>query len=82
MMPLCRYCYDHTGHVLFNALALELWRLFTIYLPRQLARLAGITQRQLRREVRAWFVKVAEYQHRGIVHYHAVTRLNAMGDSQ
>jgi Replication initiator protein, pSAM2 len=57
--PLCPDCYDYTGHVLFNALAPELWRRFTIYLPRQLARLAGITQRQLRREVRVRFVKVA-----------------------
>jgi hypothetical protein len=79
--PLCPDCYDYTGHVLFNALAPELWRRFTIYLPRQLARLAGITQRQLRREVRVRFVKVAEYQHRGIIHYHAVIRLDAPGDS-
>ena len=43
--PMCPDCYDYTGHVLFNALAPELWRRFTIYLPRQLARLAGITQR-------------------------------------
>jgi len=58
-----------------------LWRRFVIYLPRQLARLAGVTQRQLRREVRVRFVKVAEYQHRGIIHYHAVIRLDAPGDS-
>jgi hypothetical protein len=81
-MPMCLDCYDYTGHVLFNALAPELWRRFTIYLPRQLARLVGITQRQLRREVRVRFVKVAEYQHRGIIHYHAVIRLDAPGDSQ
>jgi len=79
--PMCPDCYDYTGHVLFNALAPELWRRFTIYLPRQLARLAGITQRQLRREVRVRFVKVAEYQHRGVIHYHAVIRLDAPGDS-
>jgi hypothetical protein len=79
--PMCPDCYDHTGHVLFNALVPELWRRFTIYLPRQLARLAGITQRQLCREVRVRFVKVAEYQHRGIIHYHAVIRLDAPGDS-
>jgi hypothetical protein len=78
--PMCPDCYDYTGHVLFNALAPELWRRFTIYLPRQLARLAGVTQRQLRREVRVRFVKVAEYQHRGIIHYHAVIRLDAPGD--
>jgi hypothetical protein len=78
--PLCPDCYDYTGHVLFNALAPELWRRFTIYLPRQLARLAGITQDQLRREVRVRFVKVAEYQHRGIIHYHTIIRLDAPGD--
>jgi Replication initiator protein, pSAM2 len=78
--PLCADCYDYTGHVLFNALAPELWRRFTIYLPRQLARLAGITQDQLRREVRVRFVKVAEYQHRGIIHYHTIIRLDAPGD--
>ena len=77
---MCPDCYDYTGHVLFNALAPELWRRFTIYLPRQLARLAGITQRQLRREVRVRFVKVAEYQHRGIIHYHTVIRLDDPGD--
>jgi replication initiator protein RepSA len=77
--PLCADCYDYTGHVLFNALAPELWRRFVIYLPRQLARLAGITQDQLRREVRVRFVKVAEYQHRGIIHYHSVIRLDAAG---
>jgi len=77
--PLCPDCYDYTGHVLFNALAPELWRRFTIYLPRQLARLAGITQDQLRREVRVRFVKVAEYQHRGIIHYHTIIRLDAPG---
>jgi hypothetical protein len=79
--PMCPDCYDYTGHVLFNALAPELWRRFVIYLPRQLARLAGITQRQLAREVRVRFVKVAEYQHRGVIHYHAVIRLDAAGDS-
>src|SRR5262249_45195569 len=74
--PMCSDCYDYIGHVLFNALAPELWRRFTIYLPRQLARLAVVTQRQLRREVRVRFVKVPEYQHRGIIHYHAELRLD------
>ncbi len=81
--PMCTDCYDYTGHVLFNALAPELWRRFTIYLPRQLARLAGITQKQLRTEARVRFVKVAEYQARGVVHYHAIIRLDAAsGDCQ
>ena len=48
---MCPDCYDYTGHVLFNAYAPELWRRFTIYLPRQLARLTGITQKALRTQV-------------------------------
>ena len=78
--PLCPDCYDYVGHVLFNACAPDLWRRFIIYLPRQLARLAGITQQQLRTHVRVRFVKVAEYQTRGIIHYHAIIRLDAPGD--
>src|SRR6266704_1981147 len=78
---LCPDCYDYTGHVLFNALGPELWRRFTIYLPRQMARLLGITQKALRSQVTVRFVKVAEYQARGIVHYHAVIRLDAPGDT-
>jgi hypothetical protein len=78
--PMCPDCYDYTGHVLFNGLAPELWRRFTIYLPRQLARLTGVTQKFLCSQVRVRFVKVAEYQARGIIHYHAIIRLDAPGD--
>jgi hypothetical protein len=78
--PMCPDCYDYTGHVLFNACAPELWRRFTIYLPRQLARLLGITQKQLSTEARVRFVKVAEYQARGVIHYHSIIRLDAPGD--
>ncbi len=77
--PMCPDCYDYTGHVLFNACGPDLWRRFTIYLPRQLARLAGITQKHLRDQVSVRFVKVAEYQPRGVVHYHAIIRLDAPG---
>jgi hypothetical protein len=77
---LCRDCYDYQAAVLFNAHAGDLWRRFTTYLPRHLARLAGITQTQLRAEVRVRYVKVAEYQARGVVHFHAVIRLDAAGE--
>jgi hypothetical protein len=77
--PMCPDCYDYTGHVLFNACGPDLWRRFTIYLPRQLARMTGITQKALRTQVSVRFVKVAEYQARGLVHYHAIIRLDADG---
>ncbi len=78
--PICPDCYDYETAVLFNAYAADLWRRFTTYLPRHLARLAGITQKMLRSQVRVRFVKVAEYQARGVVHFHAVIRLDATGE--
>jgi len=77
---LCPDCYDYQAAVLFNLHARDLWRRFTTYLPRHLARLAGLTQRQLRDQVAVRYVKVAEYQARGVVHFHAVIRLDAPGD--
>jgi hypothetical protein len=76
---MCGDCYDYTAAVLFNAWAGTLWRRFTTYLPRHLARRLGITQKHLRTLVRVRYVKVAEYQARGVVHFHAVIRLDAPG---
>ena len=39
--PMCADCYDYQAAVLFNAYAGDLWRRFTTYLPRHLARLPG-----------------------------------------
>ena len=74
--PLCADCYDYTGSVLFNACAPELWRRFTIALHRSLARQAGITGKMLTAQLRISYAKVAEYQRRGVVHFHAVIRLD------
>ena len=78
--PMCGDCYDYQAAVLFNAYAGDLWRRFTTYLPRHLARLAGVTGKELRAAVRIRYVKVAEYQARGVVHFHAVIRLDAPGE--
>jgi hypothetical protein len=77
---LCRDCYDYTAAVLFNAHAGHLWRRFTTYLPRHLAHLTGLTQKELRALCRVRYVKVAEYQARGVVHFHAVIRLDRAPD--
>jgi hypothetical protein len=74
--PLCLDCFDHEGAVIWNNLLGELWRYSTIYLPRQLAALAGITQKRLHELVRVSYVKASEYQRRGLVHLHAVIRLD------
>jgi hypothetical protein len=77
--PICPACYDYESAVLFNAYATKLWGRFVTYLPRHLARRLGITQTRLRSLARPRFVKVAEYQARGVVHFHAVIRLDAPG---
>jgi Replication initiator protein, pSAM2 len=74
--PFCSDCYDYTGPVLFNAYAPELWRRFTITLRRTLARQAGLTNKALAAQVRVSYAKVAEYQRRGVVHFHAIIRLD------
>ena len=79
--PMCGDCYDYESAVLFNAYAGDLWRRFTTYLPRRLARLAGVTQKTLHDQLSIRFVKVAEYQARGVVHFHAVIRLDAPGEN-
>ncbi|MFF3271887.1 replication initiator protein RepSA [Streptomyces chrestomyceticus] len=68
--------YDYAGAVLWNNHAGNLWRYVTIYLPRELAKRAGITQRELRERLRISYGKVAEYQKRGAIHFHAVIRLD------
>ena len=74
--PLCSACYDAEGAVLFNAHLSELWRRTTIYAKRHLARLVGLTVKTCDAQVRLSYVKVAEFQHRGLVHVHAVVRLD------
>ena len=75
--PLCPRCYQAGAQVLWNALAGRLWSRTTIYLYRALAQLAGVSEAELRGVVRISFAKVAEYQRRGAVHFHAIIRLDA-----
>ena len=42
--PICPDCFDHAGAVIWNNALSELWRRTTIYLPRVLARLIGMTR--------------------------------------
>lgn len=74
--PLCRDCYDYLGHLVWQWYAPELWRRFTIALGRNLARHLGVSETGCRKLVRVQFAKVAEFQRRGLVHFHALIRLD------
>ncbi|MFD0062354.1 replication initiator [Streptomyces sp. NPDC056690] len=74
--PLDPSTYDYEGAVLWNAHAGMLWRRFSIYLRREIAKRAGLTQREFPEFARVSFAKVAEFQKRGAVHFHAVIRID------
>ncbi|HKR48474.1 MAG TPA: replication initiator [Pseudonocardiaceae bacterium] len=78
--PICPDCYDYPGHIAFNWHAPELWRRFTITLRRTLARTAGLTAAEFTQRCRVSFVKVAEFQRRGVVHFHSLIRLDGPGE--
>ncbi|GAA1594156.1 plasmid replication initiator protein [Actinomadura kijaniata] len=71
--PLCADCYDHAAHVVWNNHAGELWRRTKQAIERRLNQLAR--QRGLP-PVRVAHGKVAEFQARGAVHFHALLRLD------
>ncbi|WP_246001682.1 replication initiator [Allorhizocola rhizosphaerae] len=67
--PLCLDCYDHTHHVVWNHLVGKLW-------DRTMLRLRRATGATGAGPIRLRFAKVAEYQRRGVVHLHALIRID------
>ncbi|MER5638731.1 replication initiator [Kitasatospora sp. NPDC002227] len=74
--PLCFGCYDYVYHVLWNAMAPALWKAFRDNLSHHLAARAGVGRTAVRTLLRVSAAKVAEYQKRGAIHFHAVIRLD------
>ncbi|MFI2102925.1 replication initiator [Isoptericola sp. NPDC019693] len=74
--PLCRDCYDVETAAVWQWHAPELWRRFTIALRRQLAVELGVRERDLKDHARLEYAKVAEFQARGLVHFHALVRID------
>jgi hypothetical protein len=72
--PLCPDCYDYPGAVVWNAHAPELWRRTTIALRRRLDKLA----RDRGTRLKVSYAKVAEFQGRGLVHFHGIIRLDGL----
>ena len=78
--PVCPDCYDYLAAVAFNWRAPELWRRFTIALRRRLAAGLGMSEAAMGRTLRVSYAKVAEFQRRGVVHFHGIIRLDGAGD--
>ncbi len=62
--------------MLWQAYAGALWHRFALELRRELARRVGLTRTAFAGAARLSYAKVAEYQRRGLVHFHAVIRLD------
>jgi hypothetical protein len=68
--------YDYPGAVIWNALAGRLWHRTTTLIVRQLAEHLGLSEGEFRRQCRVSYGKVAEFQARGLVHFHVIVRLD------
>ncbi|HEX3781017.1 MAG TPA: replication initiator [Pseudonocardiaceae bacterium] len=77
--PIDPGTYDYAGAVLWQAHSGDLWHRFTTRLRRELAMAAGIRVREIDDHARLSYAKVAEYQRRGLIHFHAVIRLDGPG---
>ena len=74
--PLCADCYDYASHVVWQWWAPDLWRRFTIALRRLVAKTLGVPATRLAEVATVQYAKVAEYQLRGAIHFHALVRLD------
>jgi hypothetical protein len=74
--PLDPASYDYSAAVIWNALAPALWARTTALINRAMAALLGVSQRQWATVGRVSVAKVAEYQARGVDHFHAIIRVD------
>lgn len=74
--PLCWECYDYASHIVWQWWAPELWRRFNIAMKRALAHRLGVKESRLKDVACVQYSKVAEYQRRGLIHFHALVRLD------
>jgi len=74
--PIDQGTYDYEHAVLWHANAGKLWHRFTIALQRRLAAAGGITVREFKNHAKVSYSKVAEYQKRGMIHFHAIIRVD------
>ena len=75
--PLCGDCYDYGSHLVWQWWSTELWKRFTIKLRRLVAQNLGVSENRLAKVATVQYAKVAEYQLRGLVHFHALFRARA-----
>lgn len=79
--PLCARCYDYEGAVLWNARVSLLWQRSTVAMKRAIAAAGGLSARRHASALRLSYVKVAEFQRRGLVSGHDAAAFMIEGGS-
>jgi len=77
--PLCARCFDYESAVLWNAQVTRLWNRSAQELLRELGVRTEKQRDEVEASVRLSYLKVAEFQRRGLVHLHAILRLDGRG---
>ena len=78
--PLCEECFDYERAILWNAHASSLWNNTIQLIRRSLAEAGGVGQRNLKTVAQVQYLKVAEMQRRGLVHFHVILRVDGPGE--
>jgi hypothetical protein len=77
-LPVCEQCFRYRDAVLWNAHASRLWNATIRQMRRNLAMRLGIPRTELSRRASVHYLKVAEMQRRGLVHFHALARVDSV----
>ncbi|HEX4081860.1 MAG TPA: replication initiator, partial [Acidimicrobiales bacterium] len=72
--PICPGCFEYEAAVLWNASVSLLWQRTSVAVAREVARAGGLPVRQLGTTLRLSYLKVVEFQRRGLAHLHVVVR--------
>jgi hypothetical protein len=78
--PLCPDCFDYEGAVLWNSQVSRLWNRTIEHVRRQIAISQDRRPRDFHQLARLSYLKVAEFQRRGLVHFHVLVRADGPDD--
>lgn len=76
-LPICDKCFRYRDAILWNAHASRLWSATILQARRNLAMRLGVRRTEMYRHAKVHYFKVAELQRRGLVHFHALARLES-----
>jgi len=79
--PICAQCFDYRGAVLWNAQASRLFSRTMRQAERRTGQLVGVSRREFHRHANLNYLKVAELQRRGLIHFHVIVRADGADEN-